>query len=223
MRPIPGIRNVFYSFCGEDMTMRPAQFSIRSLMIAILLCGIAVPAMIFPGGHLVYLPLIPIFVLALTTYRILFGLIRFPRKLSVRNHWSVFTSGFLLVASIAVYASFFELTSVLFVDKQFASVQRGRIEGIDNPEALRDVALQLHAELIRLPVRERTLDGESGQLPPELAVLRPTTVEAGADSLFICMCRNTENYFGILVFLETAPFQHGDVQLADRIWYWETP
>lgn len=192
-------------------------------MVAITLCALAFASTLIAGGYLVYLPLIPIIVFGLMTLSLAVGHIRAPKKLSAQSHWAIFCSCFLLIASVAIHASLFEFTSGLFADKQFAVAQRSRIDGIEDPERLRDIALQIHARLVQLPIVERTLDGGSEEIPSEIDVLQPMSIKADPDHLFIRMCQNSENYFGILVFPDSAPFEHGDVKMADRIWYWETP
>jgi hypothetical protein len=42
------------------------------------------------------------------------------------------------------------------------------------------------------------------------------------DTVFVEICCTPDDWFGILVFVEGVP-EHGDIKLAEGIWYWETP
>ena len=189
-------------------------------MIAMIFCALAIASMSFAGGCFIYLPLIPIVALSLIEYRLIRRHILHPKKLSVGNHWRLFTASFFLIASIALYASVFQLASTLFADRQFAAAQRDRIQGLENPERLRDVAIQLHARLICLPTPAQDLDGTSDEIPAEIAALKPVSIRASDDHLFINMCQNPEARFGLLVYPEATQFPVG-VKVVDRLFYWE--
>ena len=199
------------------------QFSIRHLLLITTLCGLGVASLFVTGGYLIYFPFLVVLVLAIITWRLLAVQRRTPRPLTLRNHWPILLVLGMLTTTLIFYVPLFRMALDQFTAKQFAEKRKLATLGIQNPTEFRDIALKLHSSLIKGPVHERQLNGDSEKLPPEILSLKPLSVLATDEHLFVNMCQNRENFFGLLIFPKSTKMQHGDIKIADRIWFWETP
>lgn len=203
-------------------TTRP-RFSIRTALAATYCFAIVFASAWIPGGYFVFAPLGVVSLLGVIVLRLTIHWGRSSDKFALRRQWRLLGAATCLIISVAAYFPFLGIAVASFREHQRAAVQRDRIVRLRNPEQVRDAAVALHAKLSALPLHDRMLEGDSMKVPDAIAKLHPLTVEARESHLFIKMSQNRGGFFGVLAYPDPVDVQHGDTEIIDRLWYWETP
>lgn len=200
------------------------RFNLRSLLVAIAVSSWVAACCFLPGAVYLHLPIAVLAALAAVAIHAAWRLWTNAESSARRPGYRLLISIVLFVIVGALYFPVFGLAvseARRAEASRLAASQKLTLQKI-GPIPVRDAAMKLHERLKGLPVEERRLDGESDVIPSEIAALHPRHVMVDQDTVFVEICCTTDDWFGLLIFAGNAP-EHGDIKLADGIWYWETP
>ena len=156
------------------MKIRP-RFRIQTLLALTALCAVGIPAALIPGGYIFFLPLLGILVLA---YLWLHAYRKWKADPKPRTKY---TFALLTIVWLGSAVSFIALSDVAhrrFEVVRYATEQRAAALSLEDPTQFRDIALELQAKLVALPVDQRVVPGDSPDLPDAIRSLRPISVIA---------------------------------------------
>ena len=167
----------FPQFTGQSVKKR--KFSIGTLFVAVTALALLIPAVVYPGGYLLYLPVFAIFLTSVALYRSLFKHQRSERRCVILS--------VLLALFVFAFVSLFDVAVSRYQETAYFTNQFKRVTSLEDPMQFRSKALELHQLLLDRDPEDRVLSGDSDIVPLEIRRMRPTTIVASDDCLVINM------------------------------------
>ena len=191
--------------------MKLPTYSIGTLLILTAVAALLIPAIAFPGAHLIYLPALAILLVAI-------ALLRSARGLP--SHRIKFASLLVLFVLLVLgFASLFDIASSKYQETSLFAEQFKRVTSLDDPRNFRAIALTLHSKLMSKNVDQRIISGDSALIPAEIRNVKPASIVASENYLTINMTPSGESQ--IVIYPSGSPFPRvSSLKIVEDFYYW---
>ena len=191
--------------------MKLPTYSIGTLLLLTVVAAIAIPALLYPGAYLVYLPALAILLTAI-------ALVRSVRQFPKRRIQSIGLT-VLLALFVFGFISLFDIAAEQYRQTSLFTEQFQRVVSLDDPKSFRSKSLVLHSQLIAKNVDQRTISGDSDLIPLEIRQVKPVSIVASENYLTINMTPSGESQ--IVIYPPNSQFPRvSSFKIIDDFYYW---
>ena len=191
--------------------MKLPTYSIGTLLLFTLVAALAIPAFVYPGAYLVYLPALAILLTAIALAR---SVSQFPKRRIQSIGLTV-----LLALFVFGFISLFDIAAEQYRQASLFTEQFQRVVSLDDPKRFRSKSLVLHSQLMAKNVDQRTISGDSALIPVEIRQVKPVSIVASENYLTINMTPSGESQ--IVIYPPKSQFPRvSSFKVIDDFYYW---